>query len=349
MKYTRNKINQAGKEITNPNGDIMKHAEAVMLVDNWRKDHLPVLEDLFKQVSALLESSKIAVAFASQRLKRMVSIIGKLKRNPDMGLGGVQDIGGARFVFNNIPELMLAKECLSNTKLANFSIERSPYDYVENPKESGYRSIHFVYKYSSDIEELDGMRVELQIRTKLQHDWATAVETAELVSKSPLKSGNGDAAWLDFFKLVSAIFASTENCPLGKNYEGTSQEIFCRKYGEFEKKYGFLRQLQFLVGVVKIASSNKSFKGGYVLVLTEYANNTVQLKHFAANDKEAANALYAQVEPDVSRDNRGAAVLVSVSDISELMDAYPSYFLNAKEFIQALTTFSENCKLKGWD
>ena len=57
-------------------------------------------------------------------------------------------------------------------------------DYVENPKDSGYRSIHYVYKYSSKADKYNGLKIELQIRTKLQHNWATAVETAGAMTRT---------------------------------------------------------------------------------------------------------------------------------------------------------------------
>ena len=54
------------------------------------------------------------------------------------------------------------------------------------------------------------MRIELQIRTRLQHLWATAVETAGLYTKKSLKSGQGENGWLEFFMIVSSLFSFKE-------------------------------------------------------------------------------------------------------------------------------------------
>ncbi len=43
-------------------------------------------------------------------------------------------------------------------------------DYIEKPKKSGYRGVHLIYKYFSDkIQTFNGLKVEVQIRTALQH------------------------------------------------------------------------------------------------------------------------------------------------------------------------------------
>jgi len=37
-----------------------------------------------------------------------------------------------------------------------------------------------------------------------------------------------------------------------------------------------------------------------------------------------------------------------ISTVKELREAYPSYFLNAREFIAALDEFRERCRVKGF-
>lgn len=344
MKYSRNKLNKAGQAIV-AGDDVFKVAEAVTLIDDWRAMHQPVLDEMSAQVAHVLSVNHIPIAFSSKRLKRMPSIVDKLKHNPSMGLGGVQDIGGARFAFEDIPTLTSAYELLQKTSLEGFSL-KATYNYVEKPKESGYRSIHFVYKYHSDDEDKDGMLVELQIRTRLQHDWATAVETAELISQSPLKASAGDEHWQDYFKLVSAIFAHREHQPVADAFEKYSEADFCKQYDAVERQHRFTEQLNALVGAVQMVSEH-SFSKGYVVVHIDYRKKTVQLRHFKADEIETANELYSKVESSITRET-GAVVLVSVSDMNELREAYPSYFLNAYEFIASLRQFQDNCRTAGY-
>jgi ppGpp synthetase/RelA/SpoT-type nucleotidyltranferase len=72
-------------------------------------------------------------------------------------------------------------------------------DYIANPKFSGYRGIHLVYSYFSDRKEtFNGLKIEIQIRTQLQHAWATAVEIVGFFRRELLKSGEGDHVWKHF-------------------------------------------------------------------------------------------------------------------------------------------------------
>jgi GTP pyrophosphokinase len=45
-------------------------------------------------------------------------------------------------------------------------------DYIANPKENGYQSLHTVIIYSSEGIEANGRRIEVQIRTQEMHDFA---------------------------------------------------------------------------------------------------------------------------------------------------------------------------------
>ncbi|WP_305461543.1 RelA/SpoT domain-containing protein [Photobacterium leiognathi] len=71
---------------------------------------------------------------------------------------------------------------------------------MEEPKESGYRSYHLVYGYQNKkYEKLNGLQIEMQIRTAVQHSWATAVEVVGAFTAQSLKSSQGNEKWLDFF------------------------------------------------------------------------------------------------------------------------------------------------------
>lgn len=346
MKYSRKEIDRAGKVIISSSPDVFALAEAIVKVDDWRKLHLPVIEELSAKVADLLLKEKVPVAFSSKRLKRMKSIKEKLIRTSNMGLGGVQDIGGGRFVFEDMQSLLRAKDIIVKATFDKFTLDHELYDYVNRPKDSGYRSIHFVYKYSDANSESDGMRVEIQIRTKLQHDWATAVETAELISNSSLKASQGDQSWLDFFKLVSAIFSLREKQPVNEVYRNMTEEDYCREFYEKNNKYKFVDNLKALVGAVSF-TEQQSFLGGYVLLVINYDEKKVSIRHFKQDENENANEQYAQIEKNIDK-AKAAVVLVAVSDVKELREAYPSYFLNAGEFISELSVFQRNCQLKGY-
>ena len=346
MKYSRNKINNAGKALLAGPESGFPFIDANIVVDDWRKLHMLPLIELVQEVTMALANQGVVAAFSSYRLKRMTSVIAKLRHNPDMGLGGLQDIGGARFVFKDVPSLLKAQKVISETSFKHFTVDRKPYDYVARPKESGYRSIHFAYKYVSNDQEYDGLRVELQLRTRLQHDWAMAVETAELISKSPLKASLGDPNWLSFFKLASAVFARKEGLPVAESFKDYSERDFCIEYASLDKENKFLDRLQALVSAVNITEKH-SLKSGYAVIFIQFDEKKVQLRHYDLDAFDEATQYYSDVEKSIKEDN-SAVVLVSVSDMKELKEAYPSYFLNAGEFIQALQEFNASCKAKSY-
>ncbi len=62
-------------------------------------------------------------------------------------------------------------------------------DYIEHPKESGYHGIHLIYQYRSDKRtDNNSLKIEVQLRSQLQHAWATAVETVGTFVQQALKS-----------------------------------------------------------------------------------------------------------------------------------------------------------------
>ena len=66
-------------------------------------------------------------------------------------------------------------------------------DYIEAPKETGYRGVHLVV-------ERDGRRIEVQLRTAGQQQWADAVERTAGRLGMPLKDGEGDDRVLAYFR-----------------------------------------------------------------------------------------------------------------------------------------------------
>lgn len=350
MKYSRNKINVSGQALVAGPETGFPFFDANIIIEDWRSLHMLPLEHLVSSITKILADAGITAAFSSHRLKRMTSIIAKLRHSPTMRLGGVQDIGGARFVFEDIQTLLKAKDVIANATLESFTPDRNIYDYVTTdgvgPKTSGYRSIHFVYKYVSTNPDYDGLRIELQIRTRLQHDWAMAVETAELLSQSPLKAGLGDKYWMDFFKLASAVFAKREEMPVEQSFADMTERDFCMEYARLEKECRFLEQLQGLVSAVKITEQH-SLAVGYAVIYIHFVEKKVQLRHYSNEELEAAARYYADVEKSINN-KEAAVVLVSVSDMKELQEAYPSYFLNASEFVQALNEFNQVCIMNNY-
>lgn len=345
MKYSRKQISRAGNTmITSQNQKDVE--EATKIVNDWRSNHVYVLDVLAPFLSKLFEDNGIEPLFSSRRLKRMTSILYKIDLNPHMGLGGMQDIGGLRFVLQDVSTLDNAFDLIQNNIPDGFKIYKIN-DYVNiRPKPSGYRSIHIVYEYSSQDERYDGLRVELQIRTKLQHNWATAVETAGLCTNTSLKSSQGDGNWLLFFKVVSCLMSLKEKRPMMEELEKHSMEKLMRLCYKMDKKYSYTDTLKALRVTIKSVEDAK-YSFDLYLIIINFDASTVNVTGYSEAERADAIDCYANEEKDAI-DGKKAVVLVSVDNIRILKEAYPSYFLDTSEFIYVLETIKNNCEKNGW-
>lgn len=360
MKYGRHQIDKAG-DILISSKNTEEVSTAIEKINDWRTLHLPALDALQNTVIPLLEKKGIKIVLQSRRLKRLTSIQYKLDLNPDMKLGGMQDIGGLRIVVPDVDNLLQALDVLRNTTLEGFELVKIM-NYIEKkesqypriiekflgPKESGYRSIHIIYRFLSENKDTDGMKVELQLRTKLQHNWAMAVETAGLITKTPLKSSQGADEWLDFFKVVSSLFAIKEKMPILSEHidDGYGMKELMKLFYNLNKDYNLADTLKAL-DISNIHARNENYKDGYYILNINFIQRIVNVEVYPKEKEDDATIRYAELEAS-AQDNVNAVVLVSVPKMKELQDAYPSYFLDTKNFLSVLDTMINNCKKMNW-
>ena len=212
-------------------------------------------------------------------------------------------------------------------------------DYVSDPKLDGYRGIHLVYRYRSQSEKnraFDGHQIEIQLRSRPQHVWATAVETVGTLIRQPLKSDMGEESWQRFFALMSSWIALNENAPpvpetpLSKKelLDELRQSAIDLQVGKKLVKYGLaFRTLQKHVPVSR---------GSYYL-LEFNPGSGIHITSFRSRNLDEAMSRYLAAEKRISETKSGAeAVLVSVSTVKSLRAAYPSYFADTIEFTKML-------------
>lgn len=186
-----------------------------MLVNNWRSAHSYPLNSInmtLKQRAIRVE--KTAIVY--QRLKRAEAIRAKMLRQEKehgrmFDLTSMQDLGGCRAIMSDvdkIEELLSVYEDAHKKNPDRGSIREHMDDYISQPKDDGYRGVHLIYKYRSQAEEhaliaarewdrlkFDGLRIEIQIRSRLQHQWASAVETAGRHIRRNIKGDGGGKSW----------------------------------------------------------------------------------------------------------------------------------------------------------
>lgn len=118
------------------------------------------------------------VEFVTARVKPVQSIIEKAStRNIpyDRLREEMYDIAGIRIMCQFVNDIELICDHIRSRTDMDVVEER---DYVENTKESGYRSYHLIIKYP--VESIDGpvdILAEIQIRTLAMNFWATIEHT----------------------------------------------------------------------------------------------------------------------------------------------------------------------------
>jgi putative GTP pyrophosphokinase len=337
-KFSRNQVTKAGAFLAaKPDfgvNDFDEWFQAYEILANWRACHGYPINTF--QATLRNRLKKIdATALVAQRLKRTPSILNKLRRFKGMNLARMQDIGGLRGVVRSMRELVLLNEKYIGEPLTHELV--SVYDYVRHPKPSGYRSIHLVYRYKARwVSPYDGLLLELQLRTRVQHSWATAVETAGTFLEHSLKSSEGPAEWLKFFALAGSSFSHLEHTGRVPGFEELSRiDTFKRTDTEAKRLHIRDMLLGYSSAVREIAPSTK--RAAFYLVELNLAQQekTVKITPFPRDQLERANAAYANVEKTAAQTGI-QVVLVSAGSIESLRRAYPNYFLDTHEFLSNL-------------
>lgn len=326
-KYSKKQIDKAGQIISNDNSTSEEQELALEILNNWRSSHAYPLQVI---TSNLRRNNSNAIVV--QRLKRLDSITGKLKRFPEMSLYRMQDLGGCRVIVDTIDQVYESVNKYKNSRIRH--ILKKEYDYIKNPKESGYRSYHIVYQFHSDDKETynKNMLIEIQFRTKLQHIWATAVEMMGIYTKSQLKASIGDRDILRFFVLISSVFAKMENMPICPN-TNDDYNILIQEIKQIDNKLNLVSRLSALS--VAIKHTNEKMKGkGYYLLRLNYKSRLLNVRSFSTNQIELATNVYNKIEalndPDID------VVLVSATSFDTLKAAYPNYFIDISQFVDMM-------------
>ncbi len=334
-KYSKSEINKAGNVIADQSSSKEERDNALKILNNWRAAHAYPLHVVYNN----LRSNNLD-AIVVQRLKRLESIIGKIERFPDMSLYRMQDLGGCRVIVDTIEQVYEAVKKYKNSRIRH-KLKRE-YDYIQSPKESGYRSYHMVYQFHSDTNETynKNMLIEIQFRTKLQHIWATAVEMMGIYTKSNLKSSQGDKDILRFFSLVSSVLAIQEHmpvCPKTSNcIDELRKEISC-----LDNKHHIISTLSGLNVAIDYTRNKKSTsKNTYYVLILDYTKKRVKIREFDFSKIEDATKVYSQIENKT--DNN--VVLVSASSFEALREAYPNYFADISGFIKMMIKITKNYK-----
>jgi hypothetical protein len=341
FKYTMKEVRRAGEALSTKliwtNETAPEIVRTFAIAHNWRDSHGYPMNRFRATLNSQIKRHGSA-GNAVARLKRMPSIRGKLIRQ-QWPLDKIQDLAGCRAI---VPSIRDAQKLIERMRELNRHLLHKEDPYIEQPKANGYRCHHMVYRYrgDGDDEVFHDRRVEVQVRTWLQHTWATAVEAVGAYRTENMKGGEGSPHWLRLFTLMSAEFAAAENCPEPPGAP-TVRSARVREILELDKQLSAADTLENIAHAVKYTENiDPSSEPEYYQIVYDKKNRIVNVHPFYS--AEAGARAYDESEVNAEKSQSGVTtVLVEADSIENLKAAYPNYFGDVQMFRAQLRSITQ--------
>ena len=236
INTSKNQIRKLGKSLREESKTKNISSDSLLNLQDFRVSYKNSLSNIFNILAE--ESKKVRKSrVVTYRIKRIESIISKLNRFPNMELGKMIDVAGCRCIVDSIQDITNIKEALEK-RLDVFDVK----DYITNKPsdDDGYSAMHLFVRCNEHLKK----PIEIQIRTKDQHNWATFVEIIDVIYDTKIKEGQKNPELQRLCFLFSNIdkldFAkSIEILNIEKNHNIYSKlsEIFGQNYILTRKKW----------------------------------------------------------------------------------------------------------------
>jgi ppGpp synthetase/RelA/SpoT-type nucleotidyltranferase len=314
------KIRNIGDSIRQTNGQL--DSPLIAELEDFRVSFKPALSRIYNSLDDLSQSYKNSIV--TFRIKRFESIIKKLERLPKMDLDRMWDIGGCRVIFQSKRDVYSFFRQL----LKEFNVVKIN-DYFEKPKIDGYKSLHIYIRC-----EKTNKIIEIQLRNRDSHDWATLVEITDIVYDDNLKETIADTPRKRLLKLLSEINSLdwTEKIELQRlirqeKYFRNLMEMFNRNYISVRKNWTLIEDNRNNTYILIAASKTK----------------IPSIKTFSSFSE--AEAEYFKEYDFHSTENR---VLTHIQNPSfeKVMIAYSNYILSYHRFVELYFTIKEGLILE---
>jgi hypothetical protein len=153
-----------------------------------------------------------------------------------------------------------------------------------------------VYRFASPHSpDYDGLQVEIQLRSRLQHAWATAVETVGTLLRQALKASEGEQDWLRFFQLAGSAFAIVEGSQLVPNTPTTKRELV-RDLSRLMKDLTVEQKLNAYRLALRTTERESRAKAHYYLLDLRPSEGTLSVRGYSKEALDQATADYLNRE-----------------------------------------------------
>ena len=297
------------------------------IANSWRASHAFPMHRLRAELHGRMSALKLK-GLTAARLKQMPSIRGKLQRI-DSNLRQLQDLGGCRAV---VPTINEARKLVSNILAKSPHVLKRQDSYMDSPRASGYRSHHLVFAFKPRDESersFEGRLIEIQIRSRLQHSWATAVEAVGLYRGESLKSGLGNVDWLRLFELMSLEIAAGEGCDFAKDGSNSRVQEIIELDASLSASQT-LDNLSLAVHSLDNMARDPHHKPRYCLIKYDHLSKKVEVGYL--DNPSKIGAALEHGDEDGLGITRFSSVVVEMDKIENLKSAYPNYFGDVQLF-----------------
>lgn len=147
-RYSRSQVAKCGKRLSSL---VDPGPSDLEILHNWRAAHAYVLSIFVQGLNRKIRALGLKNVVVTQRLKMKSTIIDKLAQGRASDLSTMHDIAGCRVICRNLEELELIRAAFNSRKVLHKRTSGEKFNYLLNPKESGYRGIHDVFSHESKI------------------------------------------------------------------------------------------------------------------------------------------------------------------------------------------------------
>ena len=317
---TKSQINKLGKELRKQIRDEVNPSNA--LLDSLQLYRTTFKDDLSSVFEIITKTAKEgrSDSIVSFRIKRIESILSKIKRQPTMALGNMGDIAGCRVLVYSedaLSKLILKFNSIFNIKYFN--------DYTVESKDDGYRGYHFYIESPINPNKL----IEIQLRTVTSHKWASMVEIVDILYDLKIKEGQKHP---DFEKFL-LLFSNKNNLSNSEKKELLKIDDKFKVYNKLNEVF-VKNHIQIRMDWLKISNQNNNY-----FIIEVDAEKTSKIYSFNTYEKAEENYFNKFKE-----NNNSNFVLTHIEkpNFKRLCIAYASYVLIKHDYLNDWNEFTSD-------